>query len=214
MKNNLNIVVIGGTGKSGRYLVQQLIRQGYRFRILVRNPENFKVKSDLVEVVYGDVNNYHVVKDLLEGCKVVLSALGSGIPHSKPTIFTSGTNNIIRAMNELGLRRYIVLTGLNVNTPLDQKNPKTKFATDWMYENYPKSTQDRQDEYDLLVASELDWTLVRLPMIALIDERKKTKTSLVDCLGDTISATDLAHFLIEQISDTSFIKEAPFIANI
>lgn len=213
MKNNLKIAVIGGTGKSGRYLVQELIGQGYHFKVLVRNPENFKVKNDFVEVVYGNVDNYEIVKSLIEGCDVVISALGSGIPHSKLTIFTTGTSNIIRAMNEVGLRRYIVLTGLNVDTPIDKKSAKTKFATDWMYTNFPKSTQDRQDEYDLLVESNLDWTLVRLPMIELTDERKVIKTSLEDCLGDNISATDLAHFLINQIGDDSFIQKALFISN-
>ena len=213
MKNNFKIAVIGGTGKSGRYLVQELVRKGHHLKVLVRNPENFKVESDLVKVVNGDVRNYETVKALIEGCSMVLSTLG-GTPLSEPTVFSQATHNILRAMTEKGIKRYIVVTGLNVDTPFDKKSPKTKFATDWMYENYSKSTQDRQDEYDLLVASELDWTLVRLPMIEPIDERKGTKTSLEDCLGDNISASDLAHFLIEQISDTSFIKEAPFIANI
>jgi len=103
---------------------------------------------------------------------------------------------------------------LNVDTAWDKKSLKTKFSTDWMYENFPKSTQDRQDEYDLLVKSKLDWTLVRLPMIVLTNNRKETKTSLEDCLGENISATDLANFLICQIDGKSFIKKAPFLANV
>lgn len=213
MKNKLKIAVIGGTGKSGRYLVQELIGKGYSLKILVRNPENFKVESNLVEVVYGDVRNYEIVKSLIKECDLVLSTLG-GTPLSEPTVFSQATRNILTAMTEIDINRYIVVTGLNVDTPLDIKSQKTKFATDWMYDNYPKSTKDRQDEYDLLVESKLDWTLVRLPMIELTDERKETKASLEDCVGDNISATDLAHFLIKQISDTSFIKEAPFIMNI
>lgn len=213
MKNKLKIAVIGGTGKSGRYLVQELIGKGFGLKVLVRNPENFKVESDLVEVVYGDVRNYEIVKSLIKKCDLVLSALG-GSPLSEPTVFSQATKNILAVMTEFDIKRYIVVAGLNVATPFDKKSPKTKFATDWMYKNYPKSTKDRQDEYDLLVESELDWTLVRLPMIELTDERKETKTSLEDCSGDNISATDLAHFLIEQINDVTFIKEAPFIANI
>jgi len=212
MKNKLKIAVIGGTGKSGRYLVQELIRKGYHLKALVRNPENFKVESDLVEVVYGDVRNYEIVKSLIKKCDLVLSALG-GSPLSEPTVFSQATKNILAAMTEFDIKRYIVVAGLNVDTPFDKKSPKTKFATDWMYTNYPKSTLDRQREYDLLVESELDWTLVRLPMIELTSEQKETSTSLEDCLGDNISATDLANFLIEQIDDKSFVGKAPFLFN-
>ncbi|MGB5555002.1 MAG: NAD(P)H-binding protein, partial [Flavobacteriaceae bacterium] len=118
-----------------------------------------------------------------------------------------------QAMQENDLKRYIVVTGLNVDTPKDNKAPKVKFATDWMYQNYPKTTTDRQDEYELLVKSKADWTLVRVPMIKLTDESKEIKISLEDCLGDEISATDLADFLIEQINDHTYCREAPFIAN-
>jgi len=108
MKHKLKIAVIGGTGKSGKYLVRELLKQGYNFKVLIRSPENFKIESNQIEVVYGNVDNYETVRKLLEGCQVILSALGSGIPHSKPTIFTSGTHNIIKAMKELGLRRYVL----------------------------------------------------------------------------------------------------------
>jgi len=214
MKNNIEIAVIGGTGKSGKYLVQELLNQGYNFKALVRNPKNFKVENDLVEVVHGNVNDYKTVLSFIEGCEVVISTLGLGIPYSEPTIFSTACKNIVQAMNELGLKRYIVVTGLNVDTPFDEKGPKSKFATDWMYTNYPKSTLDRQREYDLMVESELDWTLVRLPIIELTDNRKKKEASLEDCLGDNISATDLATFLIEQIEDESFHQKAPFLANV
>lgn len=213
MKNNLKIAVIGGTGKSGRYLVQELIRRGFNIKILVRNPENFKVQSPLIEVLYGDVRDYETVKLLINGCDLIISTLG-GTPLSEPTVFSQSTRNILKVMSELDLKRYIVVTGLNVDTPFDKKSPKTKFATDWMYTNFPKSTKDRQDEYDVLVESNSDWTLVRLPLIELTDKRMETKASLEDCFGDKIGATDLADFLIKQIDDTTFIRKSPFIANI
>jgi hypothetical protein len=32
-------------------------------------------------------------------------------------------------------------------------------ATEWMYQNYPETTSDKQKEYQLLSESNLDWTL-------------------------------------------------------
>lgn len=216
MEQLIKIAVIGGTGKSGKYLVKALVKQGFHFKMLVRNAEsrpisNLPSKNSLVEIVNGDANDYEAIRSLIDGCQAVISTLGLGIPTSEKTLFSQATTHIIRAMNEYNIRRYVVVTGLNVDTPFDKKSPKTKFATNWMYENFPISTKNRQTEYEILSASNIDWTLVRLPLIEQTDERNPIKTSLEDCEGDKISASDLAHFLIEQLSDETFVRQAPFL---
>ena len=82
-----------------------------------------------------------------------------------------------------------------------------------MKTHYPATTFDRQVEYETLVASKVDWTLVRLPLIQLTDEQKAVHISLQDCPGETISATDLASFLVSQLWDDQYYRRAPFIAN-
>ncbi|HEV8515501.1 MAG TPA: NAD(P)H-binding protein [Cyclobacteriaceae bacterium] len=212
MKHISKIAVIGGTGKSGKYLVKLLLDQGFHLKLLLRNPENFQIKSPLIEVVQGDARIYESVQLLVAGCQAVLSMLGQ--PKGEPTIFSEATRNVIRAMKHHSIERYIVTTGLNVDTPFDQKGVKTKMVTDWMYENYPKTTQDKQYEFEILSGSDINWTLVRLPMIEQTDLRSKILVSLEDCPGEKISATDLAHFVIEQLTDSAYARKAPFIANV
>lgn len=214
MNNKSKIAVIGGSGKSGKYLVKQLIEQGFELKILLRNPDNFQIKSSLVEVVKGDVSNYSAVHILLEGCQAVMSTLGLGIPASEPIIFTQATTNVIKVMNEQNIHRYILTTGLNVDTPFDNKGPKTLFATDWMRTKFPISTANKQSEFDILSNSNIDWTLVRLPLIELTDEYGEIVVSLEDCPGDKIRATDLANFLIKQLSTDTFVRKSPFIASV
>lgn len=208
------VAVIGGTGKSGKYLVKQLLKQGIPFKILVRNPDNFKINHPLMEVVSGDVQDYESVHTLLKDCGTVISTLGLGVPHSTHTIFSQSTNNVLRAMAECSIERYIVSTGLNVDAAFDKKGINTAAATKWMYDNFPLTTADKQLEYETLLKSNVSWTMVRLPLIEQTDEIVETKISLEDCPGDKISATGLAHFLIEQLMDGRFIRKAPFIANI
>ncbi|MDN4011741.1 NAD(P)H-binding protein [Chryseobacterium gambrini] len=210
--NTNTIAVIGGTGKSGQFLVQNLLNKQYPIRMLLRNPENFTLKSPLINIVKGDVRNSEAVHHLIKDCNVVISTLGQSV--GEKSIFSDATGNIIKAMNSYGINRYIVTTGLNVNTPFDHKNEKVKMATDWMYQNYPETTTDKQKEYELLNKSNLNWTLVRLPLINLTDESFATETSLQDCKGETISATDLAKFLISQMDDQTFCKQSPFLYNI
>ena len=214
MKQKIKIAIIGGTGKSGKYLVNQLINQGFQLKILLRNPDNFQLKSSLIEVIKGEVTNYNSIHSLIEDCQAVISTLGLGIPASEPTIFSQSTTNVIKAMNECNVHRYIVTTGLNVDTPFDKKSSKTSFGIDWMKKTFPISTTDKQLEYDILANSNIDWTLVRLPLIEQTDERNQVNVDLEDCPEDKISATDLAFFLIEQLSSKAFIKKSPFLSNI
>lgn len=206
------IAIIGGTGKSGQYLVQNLLKKGYSLKLLVRHPENLTIQNSLIEVVKGDVRDETAVGLLIEGANIVMSTLGQ--PKGEKSIFSDAAKNIIRAMNYHGISRYIVTTGLSVNTPFDQKNEKVKMATDWMYQNYPETTADKQKEYELLLGSNLDWTLVRLPLIHLTEESFEAETSLTDCKGEGISAADLAEFLASQIENSEYIRKSPFLYNL
>ncbi|WP_426482929.1 NAD(P)-dependent oxidoreductase [Chryseobacterium sp. R2ACT005] len=210
--NTYKIAVIGGTGKSGQYLVQDLLKKGYSLKLLVRHPENFTIQNSFIELVKGDVRDETAVRTLIEGTGIVISTLGQ--PKGERSIFSDAAKNIIKAMNHYGISRYIVTTGLSVNTLSDQKNENVKMATDWMYQNYPETTADKQKEYELLMESNLDWTLVRLPLIHLTEESYETETNLTDCLGENISASDLSTFLVSQIDDVEYLRKSPFLYNL
>lgn len=212
MNTYSKIALIGGTGKSGKYVLRHLLDLGFPLRLLLRNPGNFLPESPQIEIVKGDARQYKSVETLLSGCGAVISTLGQ--PHGEPPIFSQASQNVLKAMQLHGIDRYILTTGLQVDTPKDQKGEYTQGATDWMKDNYPNTTADKQLEYDILAKSPVNWTLVRLPMILQTEEKKTIQTSLQDCPGTSISATDLAHFLGECLLKNSFSRQAPFLASI
>lgn len=205
------IAVIGGTGKSGQYLVRHLLSEGYSIKLLLRNPENFTLTNSLIKIIKGDVRDYNAVDELIKDCTVIISTLGQ--PKGERSIFSDATGNIIKAMNSHSVKRYIVTTGLSVDTPSDAKNDKIRMATEWMYANYPETTSDKQKEYELLIKSSLDWTLVRLPLIVQTSETFSAEAHLKDCKGENISAVDLAEFLVSQIDDADYLRKSPFLYN-
>lgn len=209
--NTHKIAVIGGTGKSGTYLVKELLQRGYSIKLLHRNPSSLSISNPLIEIVSGDARNSEAIDRLLTDCQSVISTLGQ--PKGETSIFSRATENVLNAMKKHGIKRYIVTTGLNVDAPGDHKNEKVRFATAWMYQNYPETTKDKQIEFESLLESDLDWTMVRLPMIVQTDEFFPVKVSLEDCPGESISAGDLARFLADQLSDEKYIRKSPFLAN-
>jgi putative NADH-flavin reductase len=211
MKQKLKIAVIGGTGKAGKYLVEQLLEQGFKIKLLLRNPDKVEITSPLIEIIPGDVRNLSSLNLLFENCDAVISTLGQTKGDSP--VFSEAIENIIKAMNAQNIKRYIVITGLTLDTINDKKGFSTRLKTLLMKMSFPAIIADKQKEYKILSQSNLDWTVVRLPFIEQTDLSGEIKISLTDCPGKKISTTDLARFLISQLSDESYIRKTPFIAN-
>ncbi len=206
------IAILGGTGKSGKYLLKRLIENGCIVKVLTRHPDKIKDHDPSTEIVSGDARNYKSIFSLLFGCDVVISTLGQ--PAGEAPIFSQASKNVLVAMKQLNITRYIVTTGLSVNTPLDRKDSATQFATEWMYKNFPETTLDKQLEYEHLSQSVADWTMVRLPLIIQTDDKFPTGVSLDNCSGGAVSSTDLADFLISLISEDTYNRKCPFLFNL
>ena len=215
MNQNIKIAVLGGGGRTGKYLVSHLIDRGYKLKILLRNlpalddPFSSVLASSQIEIVWGDAVNYEDIYKLLSDCQVAISTVGQR--HGEPMVASTGTENILKVMDQYDMKRYILVGGINIDTPFDRKSDQTKAATEWMKNSFPAIHEDRAKSYDILAKSNLDWTLVRLPMIEYTDEIFPVEANLEDCRGTKISTKNIAFFLEELIADKTYIKKAPFL---
>lgn len=209
---NIKVAVLGGGGRTGKYLVNQLLNQGFSIRLLLRKPENFKTQNSKIEIIKGDAIDENSIRLLLEGCHTVMTTIGQR--PGEPMVASTATINIIKTMNIYNIKRYILLAGLNIDTPFDKKSEKTILATNWMKTNYPEIQKDRQLTYDLLTESNIDWTQIRVPFIEFTDESAGLLVSLEDCLGKKISAHDIADFMVKEMMHPKFIRKSPFISTI
>ncbi|MFH7015989.1 NAD(P)-dependent oxidoreductase [Flavobacterium sp. FlaQc-47] len=212
MKNIKKVAVLGGGGRTGNYLVNQLLKEGFSIKLLLRNPENFPIQNKQIEIIKGDALDLTSIKLLLKDCQAVLSTIGQR--KDEPLVASKATNNILNVMKEYGIHHYILLAGLNIDTPFDKKSSKTQMATDWMKTNFPVIQQDRQKAYDLLVESKVNWTQVRVPFIEFTDVSTEISVNIEDCLGDKISAIYIAKFMTAEMIDSKYKRQSPFISTI
>lgn len=211
MKKNNTIALLGGGGRTGKYIVEELLRKGYQVKLLLRSPEKFQIESPLIKIYKGDALDESAVSLLMENCIAVINTLSQR--KDEPLVASQATRLVLESMNEFKIMRYILVAGLNVDTPLDKKSVKTTAATEWMKANFPLIHEDRQKTYTLLSQSYVDWTLVRVPFIEFSENKSKIKIDLEDCPGSKINAADIATFVVQQVSDQTYIKKAPFITN-
>ncbi|WP_343704962.1 NAD(P)H-binding protein [Flavobacterium sp.] len=212
MKNISKVAVLGGGGRTGKYLVNQLLKNGFSVKLLLRNPDNFTIQNSKIEIIEGDAINEESIKLLLRDCQAAISTIGQR--PGEPMVASQATKNVLNAMDIYGIQRYILLAGLNIDTPFDKKSPKTIMATDWMKTNFPEIQKDRQFTYDLLKSSKIDWTQVRVPLIVFSDESNEISVNLEDCSGDKITALDISKFLVKEMVESNYIRQSPFISAI
>ena len=211
MKNINKVAVLGGGGRTGKYLVNQLLEEGFSIKLLLRHPEDLTIQNTNIEIIKGDAINSKSIQLLLEGCDAVLSTIGQR--QGEPLVASATTINVLQSMKDFDIKRYILLAGINIDTPFDKKSAKTTLATEFMKTNYPIIQEDRQKTYDLLVNSTVDWTLVRVPFIEFTSFNSGIIVDLEDCPGDKINATDIAVFMVDQVKDDKFNRKSPFITN-
>ena len=204
------IAVLGGGGRTGKYLVNQLINKGFQLKVLLRHPEQFQIESQQIEIVQGDATHPESILQLAEGCDAIISVVGQR--PGEPMVACRVTQNLLNAMKHFGIPRLISLAGLNVDIPTDRKGKETMMATKWMKANFPEIHADRQESHALLEQSQLDWTLVRVPFIEFQEARGELTVNLEDCPSGKINAGSLAIFLVDQLQDERFIRKAPFAA--
>jgi len=212
MTPNKTIALIGGTGKAGKYLLQQLLAQNFTVKLLHRKPENLTGHHPLLQIIKGDVLDTEAITELLKGCTTVLSCLGQ--PTGQSPVFEDATRLILATMHQTNIKRYILVAGLNVDAPADEKSGATLAGTNYMKQHYPEISANRQAEYELLSKSSIDWTMVRIPLLIQTGSIAPVSIDLNNCPGDKINGKDLAHFIIRQIDDTDYIEKAPFIASV
>lgn len=94
----MKVLVIGGTGGTGKQLIAQALEKGHNVSALVRNPDKVKQTHPQLRILKGDVLHPDALKNACMGQDAVLCALGHKKFFIKTTILSRGTQNIIVAM--------------------------------------------------------------------------------------------------------------------
>lgn len=206
------IALFGGSGLTGQQFLQQALAAGYRVRALARDPQKIPQRSPQLEVVPGDVLDAAAVARTLEGADVVVSLFGQ-VKGSPKDLQTRGTANIVAAMQQVGLRRIISLSGGGLPYAADRPKLADKLIKGLMRLMVPHVLTDAQGHADVLRQSGLDWEIVRGPRLTTEPARGQYRVGWVGVDASTrIGRADLAHFILQQVEAEGFVHKMPFVS--
>lgn len=207
------IALFGASGRSGLAFLNQALEKGYYIKALIRNPEKTNFVHPNLEIIKGDVLDYKWVKKTIESTDIVISLFGH-VKGSPKFIQSEGTNNIINAMKELGIKEIISLSGGALPYP-EKDQPK---FIDYLIRGIMGLVAkdiviDAKKHADLLKSSNLEWVIVRAPRLTLNPRKGNYRIGWVGVnSGTELSREDLADFIINQIEKTEFKFQMPFVS--
>jgi putative NADH-flavin reductase len=219
----MKLVIFGPTGGTGRRLVERAIAEGHDVTAFVRNPSRMAARHQRLNVAVGDAFDPDRVREAVAGNEAVISVLGSRGP-SNPLhprrpgdpngVASAGSANIVAAMKEHGLRRFVCQTAWGVG---ESKRDPGFAGGFFMNALVPPLLRDeyadKEAQEEIVRESDLEWVIVR-PMILTNGPWTNGYRARVDLKPGRrpyISRADVAHFLMEQLTDDTFVRDTPAI---
>lgn len=213
----MKIAVFGATGIVGKAVVDEALKKGHEVTVLTRNAKKVTTRHEHLHVVEGDVTDSSIVRKVLNGKEAVIQTLGiGGKGDGKPTTFVSEANKIIMAeMKQMNINRLIAISVIGAGDSLT--------FLPWIYRKlilplfmkwFQAVIDDKNRMEPMIMKSGLDWTIVRCttvkerPAIGNVNVTQDGKK-----LKFSISAADMATFMVSQLTDNHFLKQTPTISN-
>jgi putative NADH-flavin reductase len=213
----MKVIIFGATGFSGQAILANSIKQGHEVTILVRDASKIPNKHQNLTIVEGNVLNPQTVASVLHHQEAVIQCLGvGGKGDGKPTTFISdATKIIVDEMQNKKIKRLIAMSNVGAgNSIAFQPWFFTKIILPYFMKWLKVIIEDKNRMEPIIMNSNLDWTIVRCPNI--VDKPAKGRcNATLDGKGLKLSITlsDLSKFMVDQLKQTAFIKQAPSVSN-
>ena len=179
----MKVLVIGAAGKSGEALVNEALATGHEVTAFVRGAAQYKKAN--VRVVAGDVLDAAAID-----------------------VAVAGQDAVIDAMRRNGVRRLLKISVVGAGESVKNAgffNEHVLMRTFLRGLLVDKAGMEAEIE-----GSNLDWTLVRPPMLT---DREKTGVARVLSTeggekAHKIGRADLAAFMIQQLESSRYVRQA------
>jgi len=210
------LVVFGPTGPTGVQFVTRALNAGHIITAFARSEKKVYQelkKHDNLRVVQGDVTDQKAVEGAISGQDAVISCLGAHGTSlwNKTSLYSTSTKFILPAMKTHGLKRLVYMTSMGSqdapNTPFLIKIAKPTVMAGFI--------QDMQVAENDIMKTDLDYTLVRPPMLTNDPAVGRTGAAEGQVVPDTnwrMSRGDVAQFMLDVLHKNEWIRKGVAIA--
>lgn len=218
------ILLYGGSGRTGTFVMQQALAAGHSVRALVRDPSVISQTHDQLTLIKGTPENADNVAEAMQGCDGVISTLNNARASDSPFAKTLNRDTLLKdimeitiaAMHDQGLRRIVSLGAAGANESYDTAPFIMRMLIKWS--NLGHAYRDHERVEDTLAASGLDWTVGRAMMLGKKAGTAPVIESYVVSGANhpkpamQISRATVAQWMIEALDRKDLYGKAPMIS--
>jgi len=210
----MKIAVFGSTGPTGREVVAQALAEGDEVVAFARNPSKLGLTDVRFTMVEGELSDRAQIERAIGGVDAVVSTLGPrGGSRGKP--LTQGMQNIVAAMDKLGVRRIVITSTLSAKDQNDKRGLTARALVFIVKLAMRPAYDEIVSVAETLRASDLDWTILRMTML---NNKAKSGRVRAGYLGrggaaSFIARADVAGFILQFLREGKYVRQAPAISN-
>lgn len=205
----MNVAVFGASGRVGERVVQLLLADGHNV-VAVSRHYDASLAAEQLRVEHVDVHDVPAVMRVLEGVDAVISVVSSW-GSQNGDVLSSAMRAIIPAMRAHGVRRVVSLTGNAAFTSDDKPSLAQKANRAMLHKIAPKVLEDGEEHIRLLQRSDLDWTVVRSPVMNNLGKNTYKLSAKLSSGAATINRQAVARALVAQLQDGKWLRRTPTI---
>lgn len=205
----MKVAVVSANSRSGQFFIKQALINNIEIKAGI-NRKNNLLNDKLITVIKCNALVKSDVINLISGCDAVVSVIGHG-RSSPANLQSDAVTNVIEAMNQLGIKRLISLTGTGVRQKGDKITIIDRILNLSISLIDPKRIKDGLRHAEIIQNSNLDWSIVRVLKLDnfMTKKYKLTKNGPTKVLT---SRNEVGLAIIELLKNNSFIKEMPIIS--
>jgi putative NADH-flavin reductase len=210
----MKIAIFGASGGTGTRLLDQACAAGHEVTAVLRDPVHLTGNDPHLTVVTANVMDPDAIGPVVAGRDAVVTTIGSREGRKPTTVQTDSTASIVTAMRHQGTRRLVVVSNSGMFTEGD--GPMSRLVVKPILRRLLRHAWADMRRMEYIVRdSELDWTIMRPPM--LIGGRRtgsyRTAADRNVRGGIRVSRADLADGILRCLADPGSIHTAVSIAN-
>lgn len=221
----MNVIIFGATGGTGRCLVTQALARGHQVTAFARNLAALDIRHPALNLAQGDALDPVAVARAVAGHDAVLNTLGgkpglssalTGRPLQR-RVCASGTQHILDAMEQYGVRRIVCETMHGIGDSRHQTSFWRRLVFDQVIVSLflKDEVDDKLQQEQIIQHSSRDWIIVRPTQLTNGPQTKAYRVSTELHLGlrAKIARADVAAFMLDQLSDDTYLRRTPGISN-
>jgi len=212
--NKKKILVIGGTRGIGLEFVINAVGSGFPVLLIARNPEKFNYHHEKLEIVKGNLLDYDSLISALNAVENIVLSVGINPTFKTVNMFSDGTSNLIKAMNQKGVKNLFCITGIGAG---DSRGLGGFMYNKIILKTILKSMyQDKDRQEEIIKNSSLNWVLIRPGYLTngkLTEKYKIYEQYNSNTKVGAISRADVGDFILKAIISGKYFGKSVVLSS-